>query len=102
MAMPRGRDVPTVGCTTWEARHYEKIYLWCSVDSIDFSGMENYSKSISELESHVGTEAARRQYLFQIRWPNGFGCSHFLESADAICRFVKMEIGKMAEAHRSR
>lgn len=36
--------------------------------------MENYPRSLVELESCFSTERECHQYLFQIRWPNGFKC----------------------------
>lgn len=36
--------------------------------------MEDYPKTILEFEKRFATEEACRQYLFDIRWPNGFCC----------------------------
>lgn len=36
--------------------------------------MELYPKDIEELEHNFSTEEACRQYLFQLRWPDGFRC----------------------------
>ena len=36
--------------------------------------MEDYPRTILELEERFGTEAACREYLFQLRWPEGFRC----------------------------
>lgn len=36
--------------------------------------MEAYPKNIEELESNFSTEDACRNYLFELRWPNGFRC----------------------------
>lgn len=36
--------------------------------------MEDYPRSLAELESRFSTEEACRDYLFQLRWPAGFRC----------------------------
>lgn len=36
--------------------------------------MEDYPKTIGELEARFGTEQACRDYLFALRWPEGFVC----------------------------
>ena len=36
--------------------------------------MEDYPKTILEFESRFATEDACREYLFKLRWPNGFRC----------------------------
>lgn len=36
--------------------------------------MEDYPRSLSELEARFSTEEACREYLFQLRWPEGFVC----------------------------
>lgn len=36
--------------------------------------MEQYPKTLIELEKQFITDDACREYLFQIRWPNGFQC----------------------------
>lgn len=38
--------------------------------------MENYPKTIFELEKSFSTEQACREYLYQLRWPEGFICPH--------------------------
>jgi transposase-like protein len=35
---------------------------------------EDYPKNMLEMEQRFGTEDACRQYLIQLRWPNGFVC----------------------------
>ena len=35
---------------------------------------ESYPKTILELEQWFATDDACREYLFQLRWPNGFVC----------------------------
>jgi transposase-like protein len=36
--------------------------------------MEDYPRTLAELEARFGTEAACRDYLFALRWPSGFRC----------------------------
>jgi len=36
--------------------------------------VEEYPRSLSEFEAWFGTEQACRDYLFQLRWPDGFRC----------------------------
>jgi transposase-like protein/ribosomal protein L37AE/L43A len=36
--------------------------------------MEDYPRSIDEFESRFSSEEACREYVFQIRWPEGFRC----------------------------
>lgn len=36
--------------------------------------MEDYPRTIAELEARFSTEEACRSYLFQLRWPDGFCC----------------------------
>ncbi|MBT4511751.1 MAG: transposase [Chloroflexi bacterium] len=36
--------------------------------------MENYPRSLTELEQRFSTEEACREYLFQLRWSEGFRC----------------------------
>lgn len=36
--------------------------------------MEDYPKTIMEFESRFATEDACQEYLFKLRWPNGFRC----------------------------
>ena len=36
--------------------------------------MEDYPRNLSEFDSRFGTEEACREYLFQLRWPEGFRC----------------------------
>jgi transposase-like protein len=36
--------------------------------------MEDYPRSLEELETRFSTESACRAYLFQLRWPDGFRC----------------------------
>lgn len=36
--------------------------------------MEDYPRDLSEFEARFATEEACRQYLFDLRWPDGFRC----------------------------
>ncbi len=36
--------------------------------------MEDYPRTLAELEARFGTEEACREYLFALRWPEGFRC----------------------------
>ena len=38
--------------------------------------MENDLNTATEFASRFGTEAACRDYLIQLRWPDGFRCPH--------------------------
>ena len=38
--------------------------------------MEDYPKTLMEFEKRFFSEEACREYLFQLRWPNGFVCPH--------------------------
>jgi transposase-like protein len=37
--------------------------------------MEDYPRTLQEFEARFSTEAGCRDYLFQLRWPDGFRCS---------------------------
>src|SRR6266852_2083266 len=37
-------------------------------------GMDEYPGTLTELEARFGSEAACRQYLLKLRWPEGFVC----------------------------
>ena len=39
-----------------------------------FQAVEDYPRDLLELEARFSTEEACRGYLFQLRWPDGFGC----------------------------
>jgi transposase-like protein len=39
-----------------------------------FLAVEDYPRDLRELEARFSTEAACREYLFQLRWPDGFRC----------------------------
>lgn len=36
--------------------------------------MEDFPRDLLEFEARFSTEAACREYLFRLRWPDGFGC----------------------------
>ena len=36
--------------------------------------MEDYPRNLAEFEARFATEEACRDYLFQLRWPEGFRC----------------------------
>src|SRR5271157_1292394 len=36
--------------------------------------MEDYPRTLAELEARFSSEGACREYLFQLRWPQGFRC----------------------------
>ncbi len=36
--------------------------------------MEDYPRNLSEFEARFDTEQACRDYLFRLRWPEGFRC----------------------------
>lgn len=38
--------------------------------------MEDYPRDLLELEARFSTEAACREYLARLRWPEGFRCRH--------------------------
>jgi transposase-like protein len=39
-----------------------------------FVGVEDYPRDLMELEARFSTEVACREYLFELRWPEGFRC----------------------------
>jgi len=41
-----------------------------------FCLVEDYPRDLLELEARFSNEAACREYLAQLRWPNGFRCPH--------------------------
>jgi predicted RNA-binding Zn-ribbon protein involved in translation (DUF1610 family) len=42
----------------------------------EIAGMENELSAGAEFASRFATEAACRDYLIQLRWPDGFRCPH--------------------------
>ena len=45
-----------------------------------FLAVEDYPRDLRELEARFSTEAACREYLFQLRWPDGFRCPRCVET----------------------
>ena len=43
--------------------------------------VEDYPRTILELERRFATDEACREYLFQLRWPNGFVCPRCRETS---------------------
>ena len=43
--------------------------------------MEDYPRTVVELEKRFGTERACRDYVYRLRWPNGFVCPRCGEDA---------------------
>jgi len=37
-------------------------------------GMEDYPRNLKEFDARFGSEEACREYLLQLRWPDGFRC----------------------------
>jgi transposase-like zinc ribbon protein len=37
--------------------------------------MEDYPRDLAEFEARLSAEAACREYLVRLRWPDGFRCS---------------------------
>lgn len=50
-------------------------YMW------HFVMVEEYPRSLLELEEMFSTEEACRKYLFCLRWPDGFRCSRCREAS---------------------
>ena len=42
--------------------------------------MEDYPRDLLELEARFSPETACREYLFWLRWPDGFSCSRLGET----------------------
>ena len=47
-----------------------------SPQGVVYRAMEDYPKTLTEFEARFSTEQDCRDYLFQLRWPNGFICPH--------------------------
>lgn len=45
-----------------------------------FQAVEDYPRDLLELEARFSTEAACREYLFALRWPDGFRCPRCSEA----------------------
>ena len=48
--------------------------------------MVDYPKTIEEFEAKFSSEETCREYLFQLRWPEGFRCPVCGNAASAITR----------------
>jgi hypothetical protein len=53
--------------------------------------MEDYLRDLLELEARFSTELACREYLAQLRWPEGFRCPHCAASKAWPVRGVLLE-----------
>lgn len=56
--------------------------------------MEDYPRNLSEFDSRFGTEEAYREYLFQLRWPEGFRCPRCGCRESSPVRTVLLRCGK--------
>ena len=50
------------------------IYLTQVTPIYSMAGVEEYPRNLSEFETQFDTEQACRDYLFRLRWPEGFRC----------------------------
>src|SRR6516164_1509504 len=55
--------------------------------------MEDYPRNINELEARFGTEEACHEYLFRLRWPDGFRCPRCGGSKAWPFRSVRLQCG---------
>src|ERR1700683_2909673 len=55
--------------------------------------MEDYPRSLSELEGRFSSEGACRKYLFQLRWPDGYRCPRCGGAKGWPLRSVLLECG---------
>ena len=55
--------------------------------------MEDYPRNLSELEARFSSEADCREYLFQLRWPDGFRCPRCGGAKSWPLRSVLLECG---------
>lgn len=56
--------------------------------------MEDYPRSLNELEARFSSETACREYLFKLRWPDGFRCPRCGGAKGWPLRSVLMECGE--------
>src|SRR5215831_909129 len=56
--------------------------------------MEEFPRSLREFEEQFATEQACRDYLFRLRWPEGFRCPRCSDSRCWPVRSVLLECGK--------
>ena len=50
------------------------IYLTQVTQHVVWPAMEDYPRNLAEFEARFSTEAACREYLIRLRWPDGFRC----------------------------
>ncbi len=55
-------------------RHQMGIYLTQVTTRCRIGEMEDYPRNLAEFEARFATEQACREYLCQLRWPEGFRC----------------------------
>jgi transposase-like protein len=55
--------------------------------------MEDYPRNINELEARFGAEEACHEYLFRLRWPDGFRCPRCGGSKAWPFRSVRLQCG---------
>ena len=52
------------------------VFTWLRyIQYVVYTFMEDYPPNLMEFEGRFSTEEACRDYLYQLRWPNGFCCS---------------------------
>ena len=56
--------------------------------------MEDYPRNLNELEARFSSETACREYLFKLRWPDGFRCPRCGGAKGWPLRSVLMECGE--------
>jgi hypothetical protein len=55
--------------------------------------MEDYPRNLTELEARFSSEAPCREYLFRLRWPDGFRCRRCGGAKGWLLRSVLLECG---------
>ena len=56
--------------------------------------MEDYPRALSQLEARFSTEKACRDYLFQLRWPEGFSCPKCMHEKAWLVKGVLFECAR--------
>jgi len=59
-----------------------------------YRGMEQYPKTLAELERQFAAEEGCAQYLFQLRWPDGFSCPRCGAEGKALVLIAAQKDGK--------